>query len=169
MLVSVPVRRAVAVVIRAPAAQDPGADHAPAARSPGDAPRPGGTAGVRWLLVRRPDDDEDLPGVWGLPAGSAAPGESEEALVRRIGREKLGVTLRPVAALASGGTDRADYRLEMTLWGAEVEAGEIRVPQPVAEVTQYTASAWRAPGALGPGAAQGSLCCRLGLRWSGAG
>ena len=30
------------------------------------------------LLVRRPDDDESLPGVWGLPAVSLAPGESEE-------------------------------------------------------------------------------------------
>ena len=37
------------------------------------------------LLVRRPDDDESLPGVWGLPAASLAQGESEEDAVRRAG------------------------------------------------------------------------------------
>ena len=34
-----------------------------------------GPAGL--LLVRRPDDDESLPGAWGLPAASLRPGESE--------------------------------------------------------------------------------------------
>ena len=28
-------------------------------------------------VVRRPDDDESLPGVWGLPAASLGEGESE--------------------------------------------------------------------------------------------
>ena len=28
------------------------------------------------LLVLRPDDDESLPGVWGLPAASLREGES---------------------------------------------------------------------------------------------
>ena len=43
------------------------------------------------LLVRRPDDDEDLPGAWGLPAATLAEGESEEDAVRRAGRDNLGV------------------------------------------------------------------------------
>ena len=34
-----------------------------------------GSGGI--LLVRRPDDDESLPGVWGLPAASLRAGESE--------------------------------------------------------------------------------------------
>ena len=50
------------------------------------------------LLVRRPDDDDDLPGVWGLPAASLAEGESEEDAVRRAGREKLGVEVRAAAS-----------------------------------------------------------------------
>ena len=36
-----------------------------------------GPAGV--LLVRRPDDDDSLPGLWGLPAASLREGESERA------------------------------------------------------------------------------------------
>ena len=55
------------------------------------------------LLVRRPDDDENLPGVWGLPAVSLAAGESEEDAVRRAGRDKLGVELRARRARGSRG------------------------------------------------------------------
>ena len=64
------------------------------------------------LLVRRPDDDESLPGVWGLPAVSLAPGESEEDAVRRAGRDKLGVELEPLEPVGREGG--------MTDWQARV-------------------------------------------------
>ena len=56
------------------------------------------------LLVRRPEDDESLPGVWGLPAASLAGSESEEDAVRRAGREELGVEVVPVRPVGSDGT-----------------------------------------------------------------
>jgi ADP-ribose pyrophosphatase YjhB (NUDIX family) len=74
------------------------------------------------LLVRRPDDDEDLPGVWGLPAVSLAAGESEEEAVRRAGRDKLGVELEPVERVGSEQT--------MTDWEARILSGQPAVPQP---------------------------------------
>ena len=77
------------------------------------------------LLVRRPDDDESLPGVWGLPAASLAEGESEQDAVRRAGLEKLGVEVRPLAALGE--------ELTMTDWRVEIVAGEPSVPQAGAE------------------------------------
>lgn len=123
-------------------------------------------SGPSWLLVQRPLDDDDLPGAWGLPAGSFEIDESGEALVRRIGRQKLGVDLRPGRAVVSGRTERSAFTLEMTLWTATIEAGSICVPREDRTVTQYRDWAWRPPGALAPGAGRGSLCCRLGLAWA---
>lgn len=115
------------------------------------------------LLVRRPDDDEDLPGVWGLPAVSLGPGESEEDAVRRAGRDKLGVELEPLERVGREGT--------MTDWHARIRAGEPQVPQPGPH-TQYTELRWGEPAELVPAAREGSLCCRVllrdrGLDWGG--
>jgi 8-oxo-dGTP diphosphatase len=115
-----------------------------------------GPAGV--LLVRRPDDDESLPGVWGLPAVSLVPGESEEGAVRRAGREKLGVEVEPLEPLGRDGT--------MTAWKVRVSAGEPAVPQPGPN-TQYADLRWGEPAELVPAARKGSLCCRVLLRARG--
>jgi ADP-ribose pyrophosphatase YjhB (NUDIX family) len=108
--------------------------------------------GRRFLSVRRPDDDDELPGVWGLPAGSYRNAETLENLVRRIGRDKLAVELTPIRKLARGLQTRQRYRLEMELWEAEM-AGAPRHP----------AWQWADAEVLEPGTQQGSLCCRLAL------
>jgi hypothetical protein len=110
------------------------------------------------LLVRRPDDDEELPGVWGLPAVSLAPDESEEEAVRRTGRDKLGVDLEPVRRV---GRERT-----MTDWAARIRFGDPAVPQPGPH-TQYTELRFGEPSELAPAARQGSLCCRVLLRARG--
>jgi 8-oxo-dGTP diphosphatase len=110
------------------------------------------------LLVRRPDGDESLPGVWGLPAASLDKDESEEDAVRRAGREKLGVDVRPVRALGSEGG--------MTDWEAELVAGSPSVPQDGPN-TQYSELRWDKADALVPAARQGSLCSRALLRVRG--
>ena len=122
----------------------------------------------RWLLVRRPAEDTDLPGVWGLPAGSHAGGETDKSLVRRIGREKLGVETEDLGRLSEGHLDRPGYRLEMRLHAARVVAGEPRVPQSVPGVTQYSEWDWKLPSELRGGADRGSLCCRLALDFAAA-
>ena len=113
------------------------------------------------LIVRRPDDDPDLPGIWGLPAASLRPGESWKDAVARAGREKLGVRLVPERVLAAGEGARPGFVLRMRLYEARVEDGEPHVPQPVPGVTQYSAWRWGDAALLEPGAARGSLCCRL--------
>jgi ADP-ribose pyrophosphatase YjhB (NUDIX family) len=107
----------------------------------------------RILSTRRADDDDELPGVWGLPAGSYRDSESLEDLVSRIGRDKLGVSLMPTRKLAQDVQERERYTLEMELWEAEM-AGEPRHP----------AWQWAEAEALQPGELQGSLCCRLALK-----
>jgi 8-oxo-dGTP pyrophosphatase MutT (NUDIX family) len=110
------------------------------------------------LLVRRPDDDESLPGVWGLPAASLAAGESQEDAVRRAGREKLGVEVEPVRPVGSEGT--------MTDWEVRVVEGTPSVPQQGPN-TQYAERRFGDPGELVPAARRGSLCSRALLRARG--
>jgi len=109
--------------------------------------------GDRILSVRRAEDDDELPGVWGLPAGSFRESENLDGLVTRIGREKLGVELQPIRILAHDQQQRASYVLDMALWEAEIVSGSIAHP----------AWQWAAPAILLPGIAQGSLCCRLAV------
>jgi 8-oxo-dGTP diphosphatase len=110
------------------------------------------------LLVRRPDDDESLPGMWGLPAVSVAPGESEEDAVRRAGRDKLGVEVEPLEPAGREGA--------MTDWSARVCSGEPAVPQ-AGPRTQYTDLRWGELSELVPAAREGSLCCQALLRARG--
>ena len=110
------------------------------------------------LLVRRPDDDADLAGVWGLPAASLGEGESEEDAVRRAGREKLGVDVVPVRPIGTGGA--------MTDWEARIVSGRPSVPQPGPH-TQYVELRWGDVPELAPAAREGSLCSRVLLRARG--
>jgi 8-oxo-dGTP diphosphatase len=115
------------------------------------------------LLVRRPQDDEDLPGLWGLPAASLEEGESEEQAVRRAGRSKLGVEVRPLRPLGEATAQRAANRIRMRDWEAEIVSGDPSVPQPGVG-TQYDELRWGDPAELVPAARAGSLCCRILLR-----
>ena len=117
----------------------------------------------RILVVQRPNDDEDLPNVWGLPASSLRAGESFEEAVVRTGREKLGVELTIVRELNRGVTPRRDHTLEMRLYEAVIWHGEPRVPQPHEGVTQYQRWIWDTAERLRQGAESGSLCCGLML------
>ena len=105
----------------------------------------------RILSVRRADDDDELPGVWGLPAGSFRASETLDDLVFRIGRDKLGVALKPIRKLAHGRQERTQYILDMELWEAEIVSG----------IPEHPAWQWAMPEILLPGISQGSLCCRL--------
>lgn len=104
------------------------------------------------LALRRADDDDELPGVWGLPAGTYRGAEDRAALVRRIGRDKLGVHLTPGGVLASGRQERPAYILDMELVEARLDG------DPTMGDWQ-----WAPEGILEPGRDSGSLCCRLAL------
>jgi 8-oxo-dGTP diphosphatase len=111
------------------------------------------------LLVRRPDDDASLPGLWGLPAVSLREDESEHDAVLRAGRDKLGVEVEPVEPL---GADEGDG-VAMRDWSVRIVAGEPEVPQP-RDGTQYVGLRWGEPPELVPAARAGSLCARVLLR-----
>lgn len=110
--------------------------------------------GDQFLAIRRPDDDDDdeLPGIWGLPAGTCRNEETVQDVITRIGREKLGVTLVPERRLASGARKRPGYYLEMELWEA------IMVGTP-----NYPEWRWALIDLFREGAEAGSLCCELAI------
>lgn len=120
------------------------------------------------LTVLRPEDDDDLPNVWGLPAATLRPGEDWEHAVRRIGLEKLGVQVKVGDELQRGSVERRNYRLQMRLYEALIEKGTPYVPQPDTEFTQYRRWKWGTGQDLQPAAQRGSLCCKLFLRNSSA-
>ncbi len=116
------------------------------------------------LLVRRPDDPtEEHPGLWGLPAVTLRPGETPEDGVRRVGRQKLGLELRPGPVLAYGQQLRPNGVLAMLLMEAEALSWPPRLEPEEREegVTYYTAWTWGDPQLLVPAAVMGSLCSRL--------
>lgn len=132
-------KRSVAIVIRS-------------AERPGDI-----------LLVQRPDDDEDLPGVWGLPAASLSDDESHADAAVRAGRDKLGVVLEPGRVLNEGDRERRGYNLAMTLLEATISSGTPAAVAPPDGTTRYQAWRWGPPADLRQAAERGSLCSILAL------
>ena len=122
----------------------------------------------RVLLVRRPEDDNEFPGMWGLPAASCHPGETLLEAAERAGRQKLGAPVEVVTALATGVQQRPGYTLEMTLFHARLAGREPQLDrEPGAAgsggegVTFYTEWRWGLPEELRESAENGSLCSRL--------
>jgi 8-oxo-dGTP diphosphatase len=115
--------------------------------------------GSQILAIRRPDDDDELPGIWGLPAGTFRDSETLDDLIRRIGNDKLGVALAPVRKLAEGAQDRERYRLEMALWEATMTG--------TPGISGRIQWKWTTLEGLKQGSEQGSLCCRLALSHAG--
>jgi hypothetical protein len=109
--------------------------------------------GTDILAVRRRENDDELPGIWGLPAGTIRENETTEDLIARIGHDKLGVKLAPTRRIASGRQDRPNYRLHMELWEVSMEGTPI-----------HPEWQWASLDLLRPGMESGSLCCELALK-----
>jgi ADP-ribose pyrophosphatase YjhB (NUDIX family) len=116
----------------------------------------------RFLAVRRPPDDDLLPDFWGLPAVTLAPGELPEAGLRRVGREKLGVTVEPVRLIGIRAADRGTYELILLEFEARLVEGEPDVQLASTAGTRYVEQRWTDQlDLLRPAAHAGSLCCRI--------
>lgn len=121
----------------------------------------------RILTVLRPDDDEDLPSTWGLPAASLRPAESWSEAAVRAGREKLGVELQIHGIVGEDRLEREGYVLHMRELEAAITDGRPDVDQPTEGVTRYRDWAWSGAERLVPAAREGSLCSRIYLRSRG--
>ena len=121
------------------------------------------------LAVRRPEDDADLPGLWGLPAATLSEDETVEDAARRIGETKLGTGVEPGEVAAQGTQQRSAYLLEMALVTARLRDPDSRprLQAPPAS-TAYVAWRWAHPDILQEAARRGSLCCQLLMSRHGA-
>ena len=122
------------------------------------------------LAVRRPEDDAELPGLWGLPAATLSDHETVEEAARRVGETKLGVEVEPGAVVARGAQQRPAYLLEMALMTARLRDPDSRprLMAPSSLSTAYVAWRWAHPDVLEEAARRGSLCCRLLMSRHGA-
>jgi len=72
------------------------------------------------LLVKRPEEDPEFPGVYGLPAVSQEEGESLEEAARRVAREKLSTEVRLRYPVAFGREERPGHTLELWVYEADL-------------------------------------------------
>lgn len=114
------------------------------------------------LLVLRPENDE-LGGIWGLPATTLESKETFEEAAIRCGREKLGIELKIKRFIGDKTIERTDYLLYMKLFEAEIVSGvPIAKPKPKkSSATYYEAVKWGNPYELEEALEKGSLCCNI--------
>ncbi|MEN3026220.1 MAG: DNA mismatch repair protein MutT [Chlorobiota bacterium] len=116
------------------------------------------------LLVLRPEDDPELPGIWGLPAVSLRPGESDDEALKRLAKTKLGCELADIRFRCAGSQQRPNYRLSMRLYEASLHTNPQLPTTSTEPVTLYRAWRWGRMGELSEGAQRGSLCSQLALQ-----
>lgn len=116
-----------------------------------------------FVIVKRPEDDKDLPNVWGLPVGSLLEEETFENCVIRSAKEKMGIEVGVGRLVNEGEIDRDDYILHMKEFEARIRKGDILVPQENSNVTQYSEWKWGSTSDLIKAAQGGSLCSQLYL------
>lgn len=118
-----------------------------------------------FLLVRRPDDDPDLRGSWGLPALTAKTNELPEETARRVCREKLGCDGIPTRFLGAMTQKRNSY--DICLMDIEVQiTGDAQpdVSKATATSTCYIEQKWTTNASeLMPAAKEGSCCASIYL------
>lgn len=116
----------------------------------------------QFLIVKRPPDDDSLPNVYGLPAGSIKNGEMPEQVVTRVGKEKLNTEIKPTRFIGSKYIDRGTYILILMDIEAELIGGEPDVLSAETENTKYVDQAWTEDYTrLVEAASKGSLCSQI--------
>lgn len=118
-----------------------------------------------FLAVKRPDNpNDDIAGVWGLPAVVLQEGESHEEAAKRIGRQKLGIEIEVGDKIGDSTHDRKTYVLHLTDYKAKILQGIPKAPQNDNSVTQYTECKFlNDPQLLIPAARKGSQCTQIFL------
>lgn len=117
----------------------------------------------KFLIVQRPYDDESLPGIWGLPAGSLKENETFEEAVLRSGKEKLGIEVKIIRFIGEDQIEREKFILHMKEYEVDITNGVPEVPQKVPRITQYIKFKWGTKKDITKAALKGSLCSRIYL------
>lgn len=118
-----------------------------------------------FLCVKRADDDDSLPGVWGLPAASLREGEAQEDAVIRAAQDKLGVKVEIAQYTGDDSQDRGSYVLHLCEYEVKIFEGKPSTLNSDPTASSYAAVQWSSnPEILREAADKGSSCSRIFLR-----
>jgi 8-oxo-dGTP diphosphatase len=121
-----------------------------------------------FLVVKRPEDDPELGGYWGLPATSMRPGELPEDAARRVCREKLGCDAVPLRLVGTMFQKRTAYDMFFMDIEMLLISGKPDVRSSHSAHTVYAEQRWTInPRLLVPSAQQGSCCSTIFLTYCG--
>lgn len=101
-----------------------------------------------FLSVKRPEDDENRPGEWGLPSTTVKEDEDWKDAVRRAGRKKLGADVTIGKLMSEGGQARDGYNVKLRNYLVEADTEDINIDKEDAEGTNYEKWSWRPPNAF---------------------
>lgn len=113
-----------------------------------------------FLVVKRPDDDPDLGGHWGFPAGTLKPGELPEQAAKRICKEKLNCGTDATRFLGLMFQKRNNY--DIFLMDLDMILAEGQQPDVHAATTENTAyvdQKWSSNPQDLMASAEGGSCC----------
>lgn len=113
-----------------------------------------------FLVVKRPEDDPDLAGHWGLPAATMQPNELPEQAAERICQEKLACAAKPSRFLGIMFQKRNAYDIflmdiEMVL----ADGAQPNVHGANTEHTAYIDQKWSSDPMDLMKSAKGGSCC----------
>lgn len=114
----------------------------------------------QFLVVKRPDDDPDLAGHWGLPAATMKPGELPEQAAKRICKEKLSCEAKALRFVGLMFQKRNSYDIFLMDIEMELTDGqEPNVHTATTENTAYTDQKWTTDLEDLRASANGGSCC----------
>ncbi|MDD2225306.1 MAG: NUDIX hydrolase [Candidatus Shapirobacteria bacterium] len=115
-----------------------------------------------FLIVKRPEDDDKLPNVWGLPAVTIKGNELPEDAVRRVGKEKLNTEIEPVGFMGIKRVDRGDYDFILMDIKSKLVGRAPSVFKAKTVNTKYIDQKWTMDlNLLKEAASKGSLCSQI--------
>lgn len=125
----------------------------------------------KFLTVKRAvNPNDDLGGVWGLPAVLLKEGESHKDAALRVGRQKLGVDIELGTKIGDSTHERKAYILHLTDYEAKIVKGIPTVPQGQSDqsIIHYAECKFSSdPAILLKAAKKGSQCTQIFLESKG--
>lgn len=123
------------------------------------------------LIIERPETDQELGGLWGLPALAHDCEADQRETALQVGPRKLGIEIEVGKKIGEQTLDRGGYILRLADFSAKIISGVPHVPQLDESIVQYTS--WQYaddPSILCVSALRGSVCSRIyldsiGINW----
>ncbi len=83
--------------------------------------------GDKFLLIKRADDEDVFPGLWGIPGGTVEPTDNtlEDAL-RRECLEEIGITVGNIKLVTNDIHDKGDKGAIYIVYEASYVSGEVK-------------------------------------------